>query len=215
MKTDIYNYRFEIFLLSQLGILFGSLLFPFESFDTVFSPLLFLINLFAGILLTHNKPRLKKILIGIITCSVIVIGIQIAVPDLDLALLRITINFLFYLLVTFELVTQVWKARIVNTNVIAGLISGYISLGFIGYFICMSIEILNPNSFSGFSPDLAMGDQIMYYAYITLLTIGYGDILPVTSIAQKAAVFIGLMGQMYLVVITAIVVGKYINQVSD
>ena len=52
----------------------------------------------------------------------------------------------------------------------------------------------------------------MYYSYITLLTIGYGDILPVSALAHKAAILIGLMGQIYLVVITAIVVGKYINQ---
>ncbi len=176
MKPNIYNYRFEIFLLSQLGILFGSLIFPFELFDTVFSPLLFIINLFAGILLTHNKPKLKRILIALILCSVTVFGIQLSLPDLDLSLLRITINFLFYLLVTFELVTQVWKAQVVSTNVIAGLISGYISLGFIGYFICMSIVILNPTSFGGINPDLPLTDEIMYYAYITLLTIGYGDV---------------------------------------
>ena len=54
----------------------------------------------------------------------------------------------------------------------------------------------------------------MYYSYITLMTIGYGDILPITPIAQKAAIFIGLIGQFYLVVLTAIVVGKYINQSS-
>ncbi len=55
----------------------------------------------------------------------------------------------------------------------------------------------------------------MYYSYITLLTIGYGDILPVTTLAQKAAMLIGLSGQIYLVVITAIVVGKYISQSQD
>ncbi|WP_296314158.1 ion channel [Winogradskyella sp. UBA3174] len=47
---------------------------------------------------------------------------------------------------------------------------------------------------------------------MTLMTIGYGDILPVTPIAQKASIFIGLIGQFYLVILTAIVVSKYINQ---
>ena len=54
----------------------------------------------------------------------------------------------------------------------------------------------------------------MYFAYITLMTIGYGDILPITDLAQKASMFIGLIGQFYLVILTAIVVGKYINQSS-
>ena len=60
--------------------------------------------------------------------------------------------------------------------------------------------------------DAAIVEQLMYFSYITLMTIGYGDILPVTPIAHKAAMFIGLIGQFYLVILTAIVVGKFINQ---
>lgn len=214
LKPKIYNYRFEIFLLSQLGILFGSLIFPFIIFDTIVLPLLFLVNISAGIILMRNRPKLKKIVVAMVITSVIIIGIQILLPNLDLSVMRISINFLVYIMISYQLISQVWKARIVNRNVIAGLISGYISLGFIGFFICMSIEILSPNSFSGINPDVSLVEEMMYYSYITLLTIGYGDILPVTPIAQKASIFIGLMGQMYLVVVTAIVVGKYINQIS-
>ena len=100
-------------------------------------------------------------------------------------------------------------------NVILGLISGYISLGLLSFFICLSIEIIYPNSFSGLTQvNQDMSDSLMYYSYITLMSIGYGDILPITPIAQKAAIFIGLIGQFYLVILTAIVVGKYINQKS-
>ena len=54
-------------------------------------------------------------------------------------------------------------------------------------------------------------DKLMYFSFITLMTIGYGDILPVTSLAQKATMFVGLIGQFYLVIITAVVVEKYIS----
>ena len=86
--------------------------------------------------------------------------------------------------------------------------------------MCLTIEIIYPNSFSGITTHAInigpseISDSLMYYSYITLMTIGYGDILPTTPIAQKAAIFIGLIGQFYLVVLTAIVVGKYINQSS-
>jgi len=52
----------------------------------------------------------------------------------------------------------------------------------------------------------------MYFSYITLMTIGYGEITPLTPLAQKATILIGLAGQFYLVIITATIVGKYINQ---
>jgi len=48
-----------------------------------------------------------------------------------------------------------------------------------------------------------------------MLTIGYGDIVPVTPIAQKAAVLIGLVGQFYTVIVTAVVVEKYIRHSSN
>ena len=97
-----------------------------------------------------------------------------------------------------------------------GLISGFLSLGFIGFFLCLSIEIIEPDSFIGLeafdSTANTITQRIMYYSYITLLTIGYGDIVPATLLAQKATILIGLLGQFYLVIITAIIVGKFLNQ---
>mgnify|MGYP000869267220 FL=1 len=79
-----------------------------------------------------------------------------------------------------------------------------------------TIELVNPNSFSGlvFNPNIEreITEQLLYFSYVTLLTIGYGEILPISSLAQKAAILVALLGQFYLVILTAIVVGKYINQ---
>ncbi|MCK8520789.1 potassium channel family protein [Aquimarina sp. D1M17] len=92
--------------------------------------------------------------------------------------------------------------------------SGYISLGFLAFFLFMTIELLHPGSFSGSllatNNDVERFDSILYYAYITLLTIGYGEIVPVTPVAQKAAILVGLIGQFYLVIVTAVIVEKYI-----
>ncbi|WP_298511081.1 potassium channel family protein [uncultured Kordia sp.] len=78
--------------------------------------------------------------------------------------------------------------------------------------------MIDPSSFKGIL-DASHGDtlleQLMYFSYITLLTIGYGDIVPVTAIARKATILIGLIGQIYLVIITSIIVGKYINQLAQ
>ena len=54
-------------------------------------------------------------------------------------------------------------------------------------------------------------EPLMYFSYITLMTVGYGDMLPVSALAQKSVILVGLTGQFYLVIITAVVVGKYIS----
>ena len=134
----------------------------------------------------------------------------------DLALVRLSGYFLFYAVVTVQIIRQVWYAERVNKNVIFGLTSGYISLGLLGFFIFLTIELVMPGSFQGGvlaergSTEL-LADELMYFSFITLMTIGYGDILPVTTLAQKATMFVGLIGQFYLVIITAVVVEKYIS----
>lgn len=93
---------------------------------------------------------------------------------------------------------------------------GYLCLGMLSFFIFLSIEIYSPGSFSGIDLNLhkttSQVDSILYFSYITLLTIGYGEIIPISVIAQKATIVTGLAGQFYMVILTAIVVGKYISQ---
>ena len=135
--------------------------------------------------------------------------------DSGTVLFRLCIYFAFHIVVTASLIQQIWKSKSVNKNVIFGLMSGYISLGFLAFFLFMSIELILPGSFQGVLLDSTnfelRADAIMYYAYVTLLTIGYGEIIPVIPIAQKAAILVGLMGQFYIVIITAVVVGKYLK----
>ncbi len=100
-----------------------------------------------------------------------------------------------------------------------GLASGYISLGFVSFFLFMLIETVAPGSFKGTlletSSLTVRADSIMYYAFITLLTIGYGEIVPITPMAQKAAIFTGLAGQFYLIIIMTVVLEKYIRHSID
>lgn len=221
MIKDLYKHRFEIFFASQLFILFGSLLFPNEFFENVLTPILFLVNTMAGILLISKKKKLMWFLILLFSISLFVFGtsmMQKTDEFQEFFLIRLSVYFIFYVLVTYQIIKQIWKAKKVNNTVVIGLMCGYISLGFIAFFLFTTIELLEPNSFNGLvnnsSNVTARLDSIMYYSYITLMTIGYGDIVPATPLAQKASILTGLIGQFYLVVITAIVVGKYIQQSS-
>lgn len=214
MRERLYTYRFELFLSTQLIILFGSLFLPLDWFEHWLMPLFLLVNILTGILLVSKKMRLGKFLFFILALSLFVFIANAVESESSLTLdfVKLGAYFTFYSVVTVEIIKQVWKAKIVGKNVILGLISGYISLGLLAFFMCLTIDIVFPNSFSGIDPNVDRTEQLMYYAYITLMTIGYGDILPVRPMAQKAAVFIGLIGQFYLVILTATVVGKYINQ---
>ena len=127
-----------------------------------------------------------------------------------------TLYFLFYVIITFEIIKQVWRINEVSKDLIMGVISGYISLGLVGFFIFMAIEISHPGSFDSalLTDTLTINEKaesLLYFSYITLMTIGYGEVIPVATAAQKASILLGLLGQFYLVIITAVTVSKYIN----
>ncbi|NRA93088.1 MAG: hypothetical protein HRU26_10480 [Psychroserpens sp.] len=220
MIDRLYAYRFEWFLFTQIFILFGSLFFPSLWFETWVIPIFFVGNIASGVLLVSKNSRIFKVLIVFLILAIVVFfGNRFGgEKEYIFNYMKLGLYFSFYAVVTVEIIKQVWRAKIVGKNVILGLISGYVSLGLLAFFLCLTIQVFSPEAFSGIvqnaEMDLTSSEELMYFAYITLMTVGYGDILPVTSEAQKAAVFIGLIGQFYLVILTAIVVGKYINQLA-
>lgn len=129
-------------------------------------------------------------------------------------LYRLGVYFLFTIIVTLNIIKQVWHEKAVDKKVILGLISGYISLGFLGFFLFTSIQLTHEGAFAGLLLEddidfMLKTDSMLYYSFITLLTIGYGEIVPTIPIAQKAAILVGLIGQFYMVIITAVVIEKY------
>ncbi len=218
MIKRFYDRRFELFFGSLIAILFGSLIIPVTIFDSIIQPILFQLNICLGILLISKKKQLSWFFAILFVVAGIVFGLNLLLPEASKlpGYIQLSIYFVFYTVVTLEIIKQVWKVKEVGKNVIIGLMSGYISLGLIGFFIFMSIEMITPNSFQGLLTVATGGgaskvDALIYFSYITLLTIGYGEIIPVTPVAQKAAILVGLMGQFYLVIITAVVVEKYIR----
>lgn len=214
--SKLYGYRFELLLAGQLAILFGGLVLPLPLFETVASPVLFALNLLIGVLLfsASKKKMIFVIVLLIIAVFSLLFEFSSDQPSHLIKGLKIFPFFLFFLLLVIELVSQIMTARDIGKNVIFGLISGYIALGFIAFFVCLSIETFYPGSFIGLPivEGVSSTEDLMYFSYITLMTIGYGEIVPATMLAKKAAVLIGLMGQFYLVILTAIVVGKFVNQ---
>ena len=217
IRQFLYEHRFDIFLTSQIAVLFGSLFTSEEFFEFTLQPLLVSFTIVAGINLISSNKKLMWFLIVLFIGAAYLFGADLIMrnPNPERITARLGIYLLFSAVITISLIKQVWKSRRVNENVIMGLISGYISLGFMSFFLFMLIELNHPGAFKGVlleSDDYFIkADSIMYYAFITLLTIGYGEIVPVIPVAQKAAIFTGLVGQFYLIIIMTVVLEKYIR----
>ena len=80
-------------------------------------------------------------------------------------------------------------------------------------FFYTFLELVDPASFN---IDLSQpGDylsEFQYYSFVTITTLGYGDITPVTGVAKSFSVLEAVVGQLYMVVVIAWMVGNYVRQ---
>src|SRR6185369_2423038 len=119
----------------------------------------------------------------------------------------------FFLGAAILIVRSLFGRREVSFDSILGAVCGYIFLG-LGWAVCYSvIESFHPGSFAlgpsivRPSGDLPMLPQLLiYYSFITLTTVGYGDIIPVAPAARSLAWMEAITGQFYLAVIVAALV---------
>jgi hypothetical protein len=115
----------------------------------------------------------------------------------------------FFLIVTVALIYQVAVSKKVHLPLIVGAIDGYLLLGIVGGVAFAVLDVLFPGSISHPTGVPARPDYV-YFAFITMLTIGYGDVLPLSIPARTIAIFLAVGGQMYIAILVAIIVGKYI-----
>ena len=121
------------------------------------------------------------------------------------------ITFFIYIIIT--ILTHIFDQDRINREVIFAAVVVYLLMGVLWAFVYGTVEHIQPDSFSGISD--AIGDErfvFLYYSYVTLTTLGYGDISPITPVASSMAILEAIIGQLYLVVQIAWLVGLRVSQ---
>ena len=134
-------------------------------------------------------------------------------PTPVLALIDTSTNILFFGYVIAQLIMQVFSTRLVTRETISGSICIYLLMGYFWTFLYILCDFVWPDSFEGLVPSqLHTQYNYLYYSFVTLTTLGYGDITPVTPPAQSLAIMEAITGQLYLTVMVARLVGMHISQ---
>ena len=111
-----------------------------------------------------------------------------------------------------------FRMQRVGTNAILGAIVAYM-LAAIAFAFCFElIEVLAPASFSGLptgESQRGVGHALLYFSFVSITTMGYGDILPVSELARSAATLEGVFGTLYLAVMIARLVGMHSSTPSE
>lgn len=134
----------------------------------------------------------------------------------DLGLFPSAAGLLFYGVVAYELLVDILsKESRVNLNLINGAISVYILIGICFAHLYSLLFNLDPSTFRGIDAEFATGSEFTYFSFVTLTTLGYGDITPLTRVSGSFAILEATVGQLYLTVLVARLVGMHISQESS
>jgi hypothetical protein len=118
-----------------------------------------------------------------------------------------SITALFLIFTAGIILSHVLKDEAVTAEKISAAICVYLLIGLIWAYLFSLVHALQPGSFQIENPDFS---HFVYYSFITLSTLGYGDITPLTPQAQSLAYVEAIAGQIYLTVLVARLVGLHI-----
>jgi voltage-gated potassium channel len=166
----------------------------------------------SSIFLIQTSPRKRVLTYGLVATLLVFIFIWNNYKESD-QLERAAYIFLFtyFSFITYFLFKDLMRSKKVTASVIIGAFAGYFMIGVITFFIFAFLDNTYPDTIS---VDLTSENGIedaFYFSFITLTTIGYGDFAPTSPLGQKIAILVGLVGQFYLAIVMAILVGKFLS----
>jgi Ion channel len=134
-------------------------------------------------------------------------------PDLWIAIPALICNIVFLAFTLVSALRAVIRAEKVTSDTIYGAISVYLLMALVWAAAYLLLETVQPGALSmdaARHPNHRMDwFDCMFYSYVTLTSLGYGDIVPVTAQARSLSVLEGVSGIMYVAVLVARLVGLY------
>ncbi|MBP0017835.1 MAG: hypothetical protein J7647_09790 [Cyanobacteria bacterium SBLK] len=124
---------------------------------------------------------------------------------------QIITDLFFYLFVFTGLIWRLSRSKKVTADTIFGSISGYLLLAVVWSILFQLIEFLHPGSFNFLDGQEINPALFFYFSHITIASVGYGEITPATPLARSVTALLGMVGQLYLTVLVAIIIGIYLS----
>ena len=209
------QFRFSVsYFLSALilNILISPFIDPLRSAGLIETMLMTLVLLVAVISIAGKW----RALVGIVLVTPAVIGewLNYWWPD-EMLIYVVTraAGLLFIGFVVVELLRFIVSAPRVNAEILCAAVAGFLLSGFAWSLAYNLLDRLDPNSFvftlsskSGFRMNGFTG---VYFSFITLSTVGYGDIVPASEVARMLSMVEAMFGMFYMAMLIARLVSLY------
>ena len=163
-----------------------------------------MIPLASAYALTEDRKK-TMIILFIAAPFVILDGLNVYFTSRVLMVVAFSFATILYFYIVCLLVKNLLSFRVVTANLIYCAISIYLLIGIMWAGIYTVVEGVSPGSFSGTSETV----DLIYFSFVTLTTVGFGDVVPLSVFGKRLAIFEAAMGSIYMAVIIAMIVGRY------
>ena len=203
-NANIYLFLSFVFLL-----FFSAPLYEYFSIPRHYFEFLFLIILFISSSV-HSPTSLSiKVTFGLLLSIFfyyIFIGIQ---PSPYVFISKIMIVFLAII----ELASEIKNTKVINMNIVSGAVCTYLLIGVMFAFLYSLLFMLDPSSFANVavSADDVSPLNFLYYSFVTLTTLGFGDITPSSMTAKFWSITEAIMGVLFI----AVLIGRIVSLVGN
>ena len=213
---DLENPRRHLWLLISLLFIFivSPVIVPYYYGPTI-------LNVIAAIVLlsaTYAVSRRRSFLIFALSLTIFSVAMTFwlaAAPNHWLIIVSHSSLVIVIVFFAAAILSYVLGSSKVTWDKIYGAVCAYLLLGYAWTFAYSLIEELQPGSFSSSTSPMSQDlvgrvMQLRYFSFVTLATIGYGDIVPRLPAARTMALLEAILGQFYLVALVGRLVGLHI-----
>jgi voltage-gated potassium channel Kch len=148
--------------------------------------------------------------VSILTFALVIINIFLESNELDFIQqfgVAVLVIHAFSLVIRQAMTLKGTRSKMILISV-----TGYLIIGLLGGFLAEVLERFEPGSYLHSAGIEMTRYNYIYYSYVTMTTLGYGDIIPITKKSESLSLLLVLVGQLYLAVIIAINISKFIQK---
>jgi len=212
-ETDIALTILLIFLLLYIFFLFPVKQIGFvKLLNNLFFSLILITGAFAA---TKNRIfRMLVVVWGIL--AFVLVWVRHLFPYQTLIFVTTCLSLIFMVLLSMLILAQVFREGPTTSHRITGAIAVYLLLGVIWSQAYYLIALTAPDAFS-IQGSFAPGDteaiqlHLFYFSFITLTTLGYGDIVAVYPMARSLVILEAVTGQLYPAILLARLVSLHVQ----
>lgn len=220
IETNSLQRNKYTYLLLALLIYFcsSSLLEHYENFSNFFDLFFCIIIFYCNYIVSQKKYILYVVMpLSIVLMSTYWFTIQRIHIYHNYLILHSLFYIIFLVFITYVILSAVAKQRHITIDTLAGAICGYLLLGITWSAIYLLLATLDQHAFSNqISSEIfrVRAQHYIYFSFVTLSTLGYGDIIALSPFAKTCSWLEAITGQIYLAVWISQLVSIHIVQLQ-